>query len=322
MSIMSKQNKVIAILTADWHLSHNPPVWRSAEPDWYEAMKRPLEEIENLSYKYDCPVFCAGDILNIWNSCAELINWLIKHIPQLHSFFAIAGQHDMPEHNIENMYRSAYETLALSKKIIDLDEGELEPLENFNLHVFPFGEKIQSVSNKKINKRLKNIAIVHDYVWSGKHKYPKAPTNKNINIQRADTNKFINNKLYGYDVIVYGDNHKGFLTKVGNTTIFNCGTLMRRKSDEIDYKPQVGLLYSDGTVEPHYLDISKDKHLTIEQGKDLIEQSTIDFRRFAKEMASLGDTELDFKEMWKQYCQINKVSKVIDNIVWDAMTGE
>ena len=97
---------------------------------------------------------------------------------------------------------------------------------------------------------------------------------------------------------------------------------MRRKSDEIDYKPQVGLLYSDGTVEPHYLDISKDKHLTIEQGKDLIEQSTIDFRRFAKEMASLGDTELDFKEMWKQYCQINKVSKVIDNIVWDAMTGE
>ena len=42
---MSKQNKVIAILSADWHLSHHPPVWRSAEPDWYAAMQRPLEEV-------------------------------------------------------------------------------------------------------------------------------------------------------------------------------------------------------------------------------------------------------------------------------------
>ena len=318
MSIMSKQNKVIAILTADWHLSHNPPVWRSAEPDWYLAMKRPLDEIQELQSKYKCPVLCAGDIFDKWNSPAELINFAIQFLPTC--IYAIPGQHDMPEHNIENIHRSAYETLVRAEKIENMSPLTFHPTKRITVAAFPFGKKIKAI--KKGTECKLHIAIVHDYVWSGKHRYPNAPTNKNINIQRADTNKFINNKYYGYDVIVYGDNHKGFTDHVGDTVIWNCGTLMRRKSDEINYKPKVGLLFSNGVVEPYYLDQSQDKHLTTEQAKDLVEQSTIDFRKFAKEMASLGDTELDFKEMWKQYCQINKVSKVIDNIVWNAMIGE
>ena len=41
--------KVLAILCSDIHLSHNAPVARSAEPDWYIAMKRPLDEIADLA---------------------------------------------------------------------------------------------------------------------------------------------------------------------------------------------------------------------------------------------------------------------------------
>ena len=62
----------------------------------------------------------------------------------------------------------------------------------------------------------------------------------------------------GHDVVVYGDNHKGFLATQGNTTMFNCGGLQRRKSDEISYRPQVGLLYENGSIKPELLDCSAD----------------------------------------------------------------
>ena len=78
---MSKETRVIAILCADVHLSLNPPVWRSNEPDWFAAMKRPLDEIKELQKKnHDCPVFCAGDIFHKWDSPAELINWAIDNL--------------------------------------------------------------------------------------------------------------------------------------------------------------------------------------------------------------------------------------------------
>ena len=64
----NKKEKVIAILTADIHLSHKPPVWRSNEPDWYAAMRRPLYELQDLQQKYECPILAAGDMCNKWNS--------------------------------------------------------------------------------------------------------------------------------------------------------------------------------------------------------------------------------------------------------------
>ena len=55
---------------------------------------------------------------------------------------------------------------------------------------------------------------------------------------------------------------------MAGTAIFNCGCLMRRKSDEIDYKPQIGLLLESGEIKLYFLNISKDKHL------DTIDDST------------------------------------------------
>ena len=37
-----KSPQVLAILCSDLHLQMKPPVARSAEPDWFAAMRRPL----------------------------------------------------------------------------------------------------------------------------------------------------------------------------------------------------------------------------------------------------------------------------------------
>ncbi len=300
------KEKVIAILTADMHLSLKAPPWRSVEEDWFEAMKRPLRELRILQLKYRCPILCAGDIFDKWNSPPELINFAIKHFPD--NMYCIPGQHDLPDHNYEEIKRSAYWTLVKARKIQNLVAASLHE-ESMIVVGFSFGSKIKPPGWENENK-LK-IAIIHEYKWVKGKSYPNAP---------------IENKLmgaisqYGYDVIVYGDNHNGFTFEVKgsmqDTTIFNCGCLMRRKSDEKHYTPQVGLLLQSGIVKPHFLDISKDKYLDTIDDSVAIEE--LDIEEFLEELKKLGDTSLEFTAAVKRFFEKHKTHPKIQQIILKA----
>ena len=54
-------------------------------------MQRSLEQIRDLQKEFDCPVICAGDIFDKWNSPPELINFAYDNLPEI---YAIPGQHD------------------------------------------------------------------------------------------------------------------------------------------------------------------------------------------------------------------------------------
>ncbi len=304
---MRKKNKeIIAICCADIHLSLNAPIWRSAEPDWFEAMARPLSEITKLQEKYNCPILCAGDIFDRWNSPPELTNWAGDHLPKM---YAIPGQHDLPLHNFEDIKKSAYWNLVKQGIIYPISATHITKIKDnldITLFGFPFGYQIVPCM-AEVNKKIIMLAIVHEYKWIEGKSYPNAPKENKLNRKR---------KL-GYDIIVYGDNHKGFQTNIGSTEIFNCGSLMRRKSDEINYKPQVGLLLETGEVKPYYLDTSKDKYLEIMSTDNPLEN--VNMKSFIQELEKLGDTDLDFTEAMKHYLQKNKILKPIQNIIMKAM---
>lgn len=313
----SMRKEIIAILVADLHLSLNAPIWRSAESDWFAAMARPLKEIRAIqAANNDCIILCAGDVFDKWNSPPELINFALKYLPD--NMYCIPGQHDLPQHNYEDINKSAYYTLVQAEKIQNIlpEVMVLQDERKITLTGFPFGYKIKergSHTNISFPKTI-CIALVHEYIWIKGHNYTTAP--KENQLSRA-LNDFINKKLKGYDVIIYGDNHKGFSTNRSNTEIFNCGSLMRRNSDQIDYKPQVGLLYSDGSVKPYYLDITQDKHLDV--SKEALGEDTLNMKSFIEELEKLGDTDLDFTEAMNRYLSDNKISMPICNIILKAM---
>lgn len=301
---MSKTDeKVIAILCADIHLSAKPPIWRSAEPDWYEAMQRPLKELRDLQKEYNCPVLCAGDVFDKWNSPPELINFALKFLPN--NMHCIPGQHDLPDHNYREIERSAYWTLVHAGKICTFTE-EWRFWDDFIYRGFPFGSKLKPCTKK--DDRMK-VAVIHEYKWMRGHSYPDAPEENKISGKLS--------KL-GYDVIVYGDNHKGFLfANMEGTTVFNCGTLMRRHSDEIDYKPQVGLLLESGKVVAHFLDISDDMH--IEGVDDSTPVEDMDMSEFIEELKKLGETGLEFVQRVERFFKKNKTRKVVRKIIREGM---
>lgn len=285
------KDEVIAIACSDIHLSHSPPAARSAEPDWYAAMGRYLAQLRELKEEYDCPIICAGDVFDLWHSKPELINWAVDALPEM---YAIPGQHDMPNHSYEDIHRSAYWTLVKAGKIVSMEswDGKLLPGVG-QVYAFRYGAEIRAPRNG-MKDRLK-IAVVHSYIWTPGHSYLNPETGSKAKHWRA--------RLTGFDLAIFGDNHKGFLAKVGNCEVINCGCLFPRKSDEIDYRPSVGLVRADGTVVRHMLDCVEDMWLTDWQ---VCGQSDGDDVRVARMLEGLLDwvkadsIGLDFDEALKE----------------------
>jgi hypothetical protein len=289
---------VYAIVCGDIHLSHKPPIARSAEPNWYDAMTRPLDEIVGLQKKHKCPVICAGDIFDKWNAPAELINFAFRWIQQC---IAIPGNHDLPFHNYEDREKSAYWTLVMADRIISLDPTPFA-INNMRLHGFPCGFEPVPL-NSPCNLQLE-VAIVHQYIWKKGCSYPDAPqSNRVTNIQK---------KLDGYDCAVFSDNHIPFEWKM----IFNCGSMIRRKIDEITHRPSVGLLMSDGSFKRHYLDCSQDKFIDTQDGKVI---DSIGMNSFVEELTALSDSAINYSEAVHALLKREKVSDSVKTIILAAM---
>jgi DNA repair exonuclease SbcCD nuclease subunit len=275
-------------------------------------MGRVCGELRELKRRYDVPILLAGDVFDRWDSPPELIYWAMGHLPPM---IAIPGQHDLPQHNYGEIHRSAFGVLCLMG-----EKGIRSPLPevwdtsfgDFLLYSLPWGFPLKDLPKPKPSKNIK-IAIIHEYAWIPECSYPDAPKENRVSKRRKE--------LLQFDVVIFGDNHKGFCTVVsdGNkeTTVLNCGTMMRRKIDEIDYRPQVGIIYSDGTVEPHYLDTSKDI-ITVPNTPDG-EKRELDVEEFLSELEGLQDHPLDFSEAVKRYINDNKVDRETCEAILKAM---
>lgn len=279
MGTARNKKDIVAICCADIHLSLNPPLARSQEPNWFEAMARPLKELENLKMDLGgVPILCAGDVFDRWNPTPELINFAMDHLPQM---YAIPGQHDLPFHSYADIQKSAYWTMVKHERIVNVD-----PQFRFSSHRvmgFPWGRAIQCPPPIEIMGL--NIALVHEYTWTKDAGYPDAPESHRLNTA----------KYQGYDMVIIGDNHISWDSfGVCPPYIWNAGGFYRRKSDEVDHRPRVGLIHADGSVESHYLDCSKDVLVPTAHGEQAIVSHEVS--AFVNHLRTLHGASLDYRE--------------------------
>lgn len=308
---MKTKPSPIAVLCSDLHLSLKPPLARSNEKDWFSVQLRVLDEIRKVAG--DLPIICAGDIFDKWNSPAELINFALDCMPHM---YAIPGQHDLPFHNYEDMGRSAFGTLISADKITLLNpedscviDAQMEDEPGLYIHAFPWGFEIRPTEKHYDEIHL---AVCHRYIWSN---------NKNSFVG-AMSDSYISSfdqALAGYDVALFGDNHLGWTEhNYTKCLIWNNGTLMRRKIDEIRYKPRIGILMSDASIKPHYLDTSKD--LFISNSKiEVLREEGFQIKEFVAELSKLGSDALDFREAVEGYLKTYECSKGARNIILQSL---
>jgi hypothetical protein len=306
MSNVSTPN-VIAILCSDIHLSEKPPTFRSSEDDWFEAMARPLRQLDDLAAQHKAPIVCAGDVFDKWDSNPELINFAIAELPFM---YAIAGQHDLPHHQYKDIHRSAYWTLVCANAIQNIPYNEPIELTGLTLHGFQWEAELYPCEAADLSFHL---AVVHRYIWNSK---------ENSYTGASETSHVRNtlDKIAGFHAAVFGDNHKGFL--LGKTKkrgcVLNNGGFMRRRKDEIHYEPSVGLLLDDGTIERYKLDCSQDKYLK-ELEKETQTEEQVEMSRFIAELQELGSDSLDFKMAVELFCKNNKIHKRIHSMIMEAL---
>jgi len=296
----------VALLCSDLHLSDKPPVARAEEEDWYGCMEAVLKFITKTYDKYEVPVIFAGDLFHKAKSPPKL-EILAMHWMQAWQLQAIPGQHDLPAHRLEAVEESSYGVVLRGLGILSTLSPEC-PRANSDIKItgFPFGSPLSANTRKK---DLLQVAVIHQLIWKGEPPFPGAPESGNV--------KNVVKELKGFDVIVAGDNHQGFVTQVGDTTVVNCGSVMRRAADQVDYQPHIYILHRDGSVKAIPVPIDKDKlglkHLEIKKDRDERVEN------FVKSLRDDAEIELSFEKNLDQYFNLNKVGKEVQQTILAAM---
>ncbi len=303
----------IAVICADLHLSLTAPVWRSAEKSWFGAMAYQLDQLSRYAKRHGVPILCAGDVFDKWNPPPELINFAIQHLPEM---YAVPGQHDLPYHIDEDIDRSAFGTMVRIGRI-KLLTASPKLIRGAWIYGFGWGSKIQPTTTLQDDGL--HVAIVHAYCWHNVNKFHGASNSQHVDVHAL--------QLKSYDVAAFGDNHRGFIREYQETsasklrTILNCGGFMRRKSDEIKRRPSIYLLYSNGMLDHHRLDISQDLYIDSpeiaaqEQGDKEIED-------FVRELSTLNSDTFDFPASIRHYIEGKKetLAPGVRRILLDVIT--
>jgi len=295
----------IAIAIADLHLSLLQPACR-ADKDWLEVQAGYLKQVKDITEGFDdpsrrLPILCAGDIFDRWNAPPELINFALQHLPD--GMICVPGQHDLPNHRTDQVHRSGYGVLKQVGKIVDISGKRTNKDIGLLVYGFEWGSEILPPDHEKPD--LLQVALIHQYCWTDFHSYPGAPEDSNLS-------KFAKS-LKGYDVAIFGDNHKGFLSELKTgTTVLNVGGFIRRKSDEIGYNPSVGIIYSDGTVKRCKLDTSADKfHEEIAEREEV----PLNMKEFIDGLEGLGEHGLNFREAVENHLRDEELTPAVKQII-------
>lgn len=197
------------IITADWHIRPDTPRCRKDE-DWLKTQEEQVKFVVNEAYKRSAALCIAGDLFHKSQVPDYLKNMLMKYFKEE---YAIAGNHCLPFHSLENIDNSSFGVLLRAGVI-------KEPTFAGFAH---YGQEVKEIKQ--------GILFLHELVFENEKSCPpdvKAKTAIQV-LQQYPEAKWI----------FTGDQHRGFHVKMQGRHLINAGCLNRQASDYIDYEPVI-----------------------------------------------------------------------------------
>jgi len=236
-----------AILMADNHLCDAVPVCRT--DDFHSAMWAKQAFISELQQKYRCPIFDAGDVFDKWRPSLTLLAKCVRKMPD--EYHTVAGNHDLPSHNINNLHKSGLGLLSTvgTVNLLDINKPLKFKFSKQEIHVYGVAYGQEPTRRRLANNGVLNVLVFHTDIYVGKKPWPGCQFPKA---------KSLMNKYSKFDLIVTGHNHQPFVVENDDQLLVNPGSVMRRTADQMKHKPRVYLWFAgDNTVKPVYLPIEK-----------------------------------------------------------------
>lgn len=301
--------RVIAIGFSDLHLTLRTPLCR-AEKDWLAVQARYLHEVEALRYRFECPVLFGGDLFDRWDAAPELIEFAYRHLPK--DMLCVPGQHDLPNHRLDQAHRSGYGVLRTVGRITDLSGRKVFSNQDITVVGYGWGEDLEPPELSPAQAKRPLVAIAHRYVGYKQYQHPNAPADVGLDAIGKHLDKT-------FDAALFGDNHLGWAAMAGECSVINCGGFIRRKSDEFKYSPSIGLLSDDGEWSRYYLTTDEDEFVPEVSRPNA--KPSIDMGSFLDELQELGEQGLDFEAAVKQYLEHTKPEPAVRELIMTSLYG-
>lgn len=280
-------NIPLAILIGDVHLRETQPLCRI--DDFWEAQWKELDFIAGLQKKYNCPVVCAGDLFHHWKPSPYLLAKTIQHLPA--QFYTVYGNHDLPQHNLENKNKSGIYTLQVAGALTVLDEGH-------------WGQDIQTPTLILQGYR---VGVWHIMTWKGQIPYPGCPD--------PDASRILK-KYSNYDLLVTGHNHDFFTVEINNRYLINPGSINKQEAGQIDFNPRIVLWYGDSYAEipiPGDVNSVTREHIQGKQKRDDRINAFIDHLNQDYEIG------VSFEKNLERFFQTNSIRDSVKQVIYDAL---
>ena len=233
------------IFCGDLHLRTTVPAGR--KEGFLEQMWKKLQFIGDLQQHYGCPILNTGDTFDTWKGDRESkqIEMLQGFVEAIRGpFITVFGQHEMPNHSVEQFARSPLQLLKLTGTI---EVATNQPIHygKFRIYGSSWGDRLED--SEHLPADYNSILLIHKLVWQ-KEPFPGAPKSGNCdNILK---------KHGKHKLVACGDNHEGFLYK----NLLNCGSMMRSTIAQKEYVPVVWVwdCVNDSSPVPVPLPIQQD----------------------------------------------------------------
>jgi len=293
-----------AILCADLHMWHTPPRSRRDE-DYAETCLGKLQFIVDLQNKYPThpPILIAGDIFEHPKPPYWFLNKVIQVIQSGRGeTIAIAGQHDLPHHRLELIEDSGLSLLPIN---LIMSPRDVVGCTGFDVVGFPYGAEL--LEKEEVNSStVPTLALAHVLAWEGRPPFSGAPASGNASR--------IKKKMKGYDLIVCGDNHDPFQSG----RLLNCGCLIRKNIDQVDYQPRIYEWMGGKEVNPVDVPLCTGVHLeeTMQEEKEV----RADLTAFVEALADTSiEVGVDFEENVRGLIAEQKIDKEVEDEIWQLI---
>ncbi len=290
------------LLTSDWHLREDTPTcWIG---DFQSEQWDSVNFVSGLQKRWNIPVICAGDIFHHWKPSPWLLTMAMEYLPA--KFFSCAGQHDMPQHNIDLIEKSGYFTLMKAEVIKTIDDWDLishNPSRSIDIQFCHYGQ-----SPKDMGKRNKNILVWHHMTYINPP-FPGATGGNAVSILK---------KYPQFDLIVTGDNHQSFYTEYEGRLLVNPGNLTRQTADQADFQPRIALWYAD-TNSIEWVNIPIQKNAITREHIEVKEQRDARIDAFISKLDGDWVAGMSFEENLEAFFAKNETRDPVKQIIYKVI---
>ncbi len=247
-----------------------------------------------------------GDVFDNYKQSNYVLQYYINKFLNLpFSIYTTIGQHDMKYHS-SDQEDTALAVLHAAMVICACGTSYIS--KEVDIYESPFGGKIpEPLDNGKYNILLTHRMIVHnDKIWEEQSEFDYAE-----NLLR---------QYPKYNLIVSGDNHHYFHAEIKGRHLFNCGSLMRSTTAQLEHKPKIVLFDTDtGKYKEIEIPIKPISEIFDLHKVEKKKEEKKDFDAFISGLSETKAMHLSFQDSLDDYLKKNKVEKSVKSIFEEVL---